>query len=234
MDSKSENALVFRIRQLEERLDDSFGEIHSLQVQNSLLKREIQEYKFNGVVSSDEEMPDVVSSDEEMPDVAEYMINLANEKAKIDNDAIKLLSENMYRLETANNELKKKAKVDKDAIKLLTENMYRLETANNKLNKKQRDYLEKKETDYGQAQHAISILKSSIYNILKTTTNMAGLRNVDIARQLGIRGGIGPHHDIRHRDWISKTILSIMERDEVAEQIGTRWFLKSHERSFGM
>ena len=111
MDSKSENALVFRIRQLEERLGDSFGEIHSLQVQNSLLKREIQEYKFN---------------DEEMPDVAEYMINLANEKAKIDNDAIKLLSENMYRLETANNELKKKAKIDKDAIKILTENMYRL------------------------------------------------------------------------------------------------------------
>ena len=79
----------------------------------------------------------------------------------------------------------------------------------------------------GQAQLALSMLKSSVYNLLKNTPTVAGLRNVDIARQLGIRGGIGPHHDIRHRDWISKTILCIMEREEVAEQIGTRWFLKA-------
>jgi len=52
------------------------------------------------------------------------------------------------------------------------------------------------------------------------------LRNVDIARKLGIRGGIGPHSEIQHRDWISKTILCIMEREEVVEQVGTRWFLK--------
>ena len=62
MDSKFENALIARIHQLEERLNDSFGEIHSLQVQNSLLKNEIQQYKWD-------EMPTVVSSDEDMPEL---------------------------------------------------------------------------------------------------------------------------------------------------------------------
>jgi len=80
-------------------------------------------------------------------------------------------------------------------------------------------------TDYDQAQLGISMLKSSIYNLL--SNNLAkGLRNVDIARKLGIRGGIGPHSKIHHRDWISKTILCIMEREEVVEQVGARWFLK--------
>jgi len=80
-------------------------------------------------------------------------------------------------------------------------------------------------TDYDQAQLAISMLKSSIYNLLNAN-KAEGLRNVDVARKLGIRGGIGPHSEIQHRDWISKTILCIMEREEVVEQVGTRWFLK--------
>ena len=80
-------------------------------------------------------------------------------------------------------------------------------------------------TDYDQAQLAISMLKSSIYNLLNANRT-EGLRNVDVARKLGIRGGIGPHSEIQHRDWISKTILCIMEREEVVEQVGARWFLK--------
>ena len=80
-------------------------------------------------------------------------------------------------------------------------------------------------TDYDQAQLAISMIKSSIYNLLSESLEK-GLRNVDIARKLGIRGGIGPHSEIQHRDWISKTILCMMEREEVVEQVGTRWFLK--------
>ena len=80
-------------------------------------------------------------------------------------------------------------------------------------------------TDYDQAQLAISMLKSSVYNLLNAN-KAEGLRNVDVARKLGIRGGIGPHSEIQHRDWISKTILCIMEREEVVEQVGTRWFLK--------
>ena len=80
-------------------------------------------------------------------------------------------------------------------------------------------------TDYDQAQLAISMLKSSIYNLLNAN-KAEGLRNVDVARKLGIRGGIGPHSEIQHRDWISKTVLCIMEREEVVEQVGTRRFLK--------
>ena len=79
-------------------------------------------------------------------------------------------------------------------------------------------------TNYDNAQTAISMLKSSIYNLLSEHKE-DGLRNVDIARKLGIRGGIGPHEKIEHRDWISKTILSMMERDEVVQQVGKKWFL---------
>ena len=79
-------------------------------------------------------------------------------------------------------------------------------------------------TDYDQAQLAISMLKSAIYNLLSENKE-EGMRNVDVARKLGIRGGIGPHTDIQHRDWISKTVLCMMEREEVVQQVGTRWFL---------
>ena len=79
-------------------------------------------------------------------------------------------------------------------------------------------------TDYDQAQLAISMLKSAIYNLLSENKE-EGMRNVDVARKLGIRGGICPHTDIQHRDWISKTVLCMMEREEVVQQVGTRWFL---------
>ena len=79
--------------------------------------------------------------------------------------------------------------------------------------------------EYENAQLALSMLKSSIYNLL-SQHRQTGLRNVEIAKKLGIRGGVGPHTDIRHYDWISKTILSIMEREEVVEQIGKHWHLK--------
>lgn len=118
-----------------------------------------------------------------------------------------------------------KAKIDQDSIKQLAENMIRLETENDELKKKQEQEWES--SDCGQAQRALYLLKTSIHNLLKAA-GQGGVRNVDIARQLGIRGGIGPRDDIRHRDWISKTILCMLERgEEVAEQIGTRWYAKS-------
>ena len=79
--------------------------------------------------------------------------------------------------------------------------------------------------EYENAQLAVSMLKASVYNLLMQH-KATGLRNVEIAKKLGIRGGVGPHSDIRHYDWISKTILSIMEREEVVEQIGKHWHLK--------
>ena len=79
--------------------------------------------------------------------------------------------------------------------------------------------------EYENAQLAISMLKSAVYNLLEQHRE-TGLRNVEIAKKLGIRGGVGPHTEIRHYDWISKTILSIMEREEVVEQIGKHWHLK--------
>ena len=79
--------------------------------------------------------------------------------------------------------------------------------------------------EYENAQLAISMLKSSVYNLLDQHRE-TGLRNVEIAKKLGIRGGVGPHTEIRHYDWISKTVLSIMEREEVVEQIGKHWHLK--------
>ena len=80
-------------------------------------------------------------------------------------------------------------------------------------------------TDYEQAQLAITMLKSSIYNLLSESKEH-GLRTVDVARKLGIRGGVGPNNDIRHWDWISKTILSMMEREEIVECKELHWFLR--------
>jgi hypothetical protein len=54
-------------------------------------------------------------------------------KEEINGDVTRQLSSIINRLTDENDELKKKAKIDKNAIKLLTENMYRLETENNKL-----------------------------------------------------------------------------------------------------
>ena len=49
--------------------------------------------------------------------------------------------------------------------------------------------------EYENAQLAISMLKSAVYNLLNQHKG-TGLRNVEIAKKLGIRGGVGPHAEI--------------------------------------
>jgi len=80
---------------------------------------------------------------------------------------------------------------------------------------------------YEQAQLAIANLKSAIHGLLSDDSiPFEGLRNVDISRALGIRGGIGSHERLEHLDWISKTVLSIMEREEVVDYKNQRWKLR--------
>jgi len=81
--------------------------------------------------------------------------------------------------------------------------------------------------NYEQAQLAIANLKSAIHGLLSDkSTPSEGLRNVDISRALGIRGGIGSHGKLEHLDWISKSVLCMMEREEVVECINRYWKLR--------
>ena len=74
---------------------------------------------------------------------------------------------------------------------------------------------------YEQSQLAVAMLKSCIYKVLEEN-KATGLRNSQIATKLGIRTGDG-----KQRDWITKTILSMMEREEVVEQTENKfWHLK--------
>jgi len=79
---------------------------------------------------------------------------------------------------------------------------------------------------YEQAQLAIANLKAAIHGLLSDkNTPSKGLRNVDISRALGIRGGIGSSGKLEHLDWISKTVLCMMEREEVVECNNRYWKL---------
>ena len=74
---------------------------------------------------------------------------------------------------------------------------------------------------YEQSQMAIAMLKSCIYKVLEKNKE-TGLRNSEISAKLGIRTGDG-----KQRDWITKTILTMMEREEVVEQSDNKlWHIR--------
>ena len=66
---------------------------------------------------------------------------------------------------------------------------------------------------YADAQRAMALLKSAVYNILLASPG--GLRNVDIGRSLGIHAG-----HVRHKGHIPRTLLAIMENEGVVQQDG--------------
>jgi hypothetical protein len=73
---------------------------------------------------------------------------------------------------------------------------------------------------YSQAQQAIAILKSCIYQVLEDSGN-SGLRNADISTKLGVRTADG-----NSKDWITRTVLGMMEREEVVEKVNNLWYIK--------
>jgi hypothetical protein len=80
---------------------------------------------------------------------------------------------------------------------------------------------------YAEAQLAVASLKSVIYELLMADGNR-GMRTAEIAKTLGLRGGVGPHDNITQIDWIPRTILSMMEREEVLEKKDQLWFVRQH------
>jgi hypothetical protein len=64
---------------------------------------------------------------------------------------------------------------------------------------------------YSKAQQAMAILKDAVYSYLETKGEPA--RNVEIGRALGINKG-----HVTHDGHISRTILKIMEYEEVVKQ----------------
>lgn len=68
------------------------------------------------------------------------------------------------------------------------------------------------EEPYAIAQRAMAELKTAVYLLLKTGPT-AGLRNADIGRSLGIYAG-----HIEHEGHISRTLLSMMEKEGVVIQ----------------
>lgn len=77
------------------------------------------------------------------------------------------------------------------------------------------------ETSYAKAQMAISNLKAAIYEVLLESSD--GMTNAQLGRSLGIYVG----HK-RHEGHISRTILALMEVEEVVKQDPTTkiWTLK--------
>ena len=77
---------------------------------------------------------------------------------------------------------------------------------------------------YRDAQQALSLLKAAVYRVL-LDADVDGLKNVEIGRALGIYAG-----HARHEGHIPRTILAIMEDEEIVEQDGDSksWRLKGH------
>jgi hypothetical protein len=77
---------------------------------------------------------------------------------------------------------------------------------------------------FASAQVALAHLKASVRSVLENAPE-EGLRNVDIGKTLGIYGG-----HIDHVGHISRTLLSMLEVDGIAEQFGPdkRWRLRNH------
>ena len=65
---------------------------------------------------------------------------------------------------------------------------------------------------YQDAQHAVAILKSAVYRVL-LEAGVAGMKNVEIGRALGIYAG-----HVGHEGHIPRTLLAIMEGEGVIEQ----------------
>lgn len=80
------------------------------------------------------------------------------------------------------------------------------------------------DSPYSRAQSSLASLKSAIYQLLEEGPE-AGLRNVEIGRSLGIYEG----HE-GHEGHIPRTLLAMMEKEEVVEQDDDtgRWSLQSH------
>ena len=74
---------------------------------------------------------------------------------------------------------------------------------------------------YGMAQRGMTFLKSAVYQLL--AENIDGLSNVEIGRRLGINIG-----HIGHEGHISRTILGLLEHEEVVAQDKTskKWRLR--------
>ena len=72
---------------------------------------------------------------------------------------------------------------------------------------------------YSQSQQAIAILKSCIYRVLEESGD-TGLRNSEISTKLGIRTADGSS-----KDWITRTVLAMMEREEVVQKVSDLWYI---------
>ena len=66
---------------------------------------------------------------------------------------------------------------------------------------------------YGMAQHAVADLKHAVLSVL-IKAGGAGLRNVDVGRELGIYAG----HGDQHEGHISRSILELLKAEGVASQ----------------
>ncbi len=77
---------------------------------------------------------------------------------------------------------------------------------------------------YTRAQRAMAELKGAIYELLAGSPS--GLTNAEIGRKLGIYQG-----HIGHEGHISRTMLSLLEAEEVAEQdkATKRWTLRNRD-----
>lgn len=67
-------------------------------------------------------------------------------------------------------------------------------------------------TNYAKAQQGISLLKDAVYSYLHSKAD-AGATNAEIGRALGIYTG-----HVGHEGHISRTILGLMESEEVVVQ----------------
>ena len=75
---------------------------------------------------------------------------------------------------------------------------------------------------YNDAQRAIATLKAAVYLVLLDAGTL-GMKNVEIGRALGINAG-----HMRHKEHIPRTLLAIMEGEQVTVQDPTTklWWLR--------
>ena len=71
---------------------------------------------------------------------------------------------------------------------------------------------ERRAQAYTDAQRAIATLKAAVYVVL-LDAGTVGMKNVEIGRALGINAG-----HMRHKGHIPRTLLAIMEGEQVTEQ----------------
>ena len=71
---------------------------------------------------------------------------------------------------------------------------------------------ERRAQAYADAQRAIATLKAAVYMVL-LDAGTVGMKNVEIGRALGINAG-----HMRHKEHIPRTLLAIMEGEQVTQQ----------------